>query len=204
VGSAIALLIAVCIAAALAGVLYERQRTLAEQAITDPLTGAFNRRHLDPCLTQAIERHRRTGEPASLLLFDIDHFKRVNDRRGHAAGDEALTRLTALVAARARKMDVLFRIGGDEFVLLLPGAARAGALAVAETLRALVADAALVDGRRLSISVGVSELLPEQSAFAWLDDADAALYRAKHAGRNRASLSGRRPFASIGRRAVHA
>jgi diguanylate cyclase len=201
---AVTVIIGVCIVAAVAGVLYERQRTLAELAITDPLTRAFNRRHLDLCLLHAIERRRRTGEPASLLLFDIDYFKRINDRWGHAAGDEALRQVAALAGGRARKMDVLFRIGGDEFVLLLPGATRAGALAVAETLRALVAASSVGGGRRLSISVGVSELTADQNAFSWLADADAALYRAKHAGRNRASVSGRAPLSAIGRRALHA
>ena len=188
----------------LVALVYTRQRVLVAQAITDPLTGAFNRRHLDGCLTQAIERRRRTGEPASVLLFDVDHFKRINDTYGHAGGDEALTHLVALVGARVRGMDVLFRIGGDEFVLLLPGARHVGAVAVGDTLRTLVAEESSPTGRRVSISIGVSELQATQNASQWLEDADAALYRAKQTGRNRVSLSGRVPLAPLGRRAAHA
>ncbi len=199
---AIALLASIGVATI--GLLYERQRALEAQAITDPLTGAYNRRHLEACLAHAIERRGRTGEPVSMLLFDLDHFKRVNDRRGHAAGDAALARVVAIVSERMRGMDVLFRIGGDEFVLLLPGARHVGAMAVADTLRSIVAAATASDGQRLSISIGVSELQSGQKAPDWIADADAALYRAKQAGRNRVSLSGRIQLAPLGRRAAHA
>lgn len=161
------------------------QRTLAIQAVTDPLTGAFNRRHLESCLEAAIARRSRTGEPASLLLFDVDHFKQVNDTRGHAAGDEVLKTLVATVARRARVLDVLFRIGGDEFVMLLPSTRYAGAFAVAEDIRALVAAIATLGGRGVSISVGVSDLQSDHSATSWMEDADAALFEAKQGGRNR-------------------
>jgi diguanylate cyclase (GGDEF)-like protein len=178
------------------GALWEQRRTLMEQAITDPLTGAFNRRHVDSCLTTAIERRRRTGEPASLLMLDVDHFKRINDAYGHPAGDEALKRLVALIAGRARTLDVLFRVGGEEFLILLPGTRYDGAIAVAEDLRLLVAHSALIEGHRMSISIGVSELLPQQSAASWIEDADVAVYRAKQSGRNRVRVSGRLPTTS--------
>jgi diguanylate cyclase len=170
--------------------LFVQHRMLMAQVMTDPLTGAFNRRHLDASLSIAIERRNRTGEPVSLLLFDVDHFKRINDALGHAAGDQALTRLVALVTGRARKLDALFRIGGEEFVLLLPGTKYAGAIVVAETLRLHVQDADLVSGRRISISIGVSELQKNQSVSSWIRTADMALYRAKQGGRNRVGLSG--------------
>jgi len=166
-------------------VLHSRVRTLEEQAITDPLTGAFNRRHMDACLATAIERRRRTGERASLLLFDVDRFKEINDAIGHVGGDRVLQAIVALVAGRARKLDVLFRIGGEEFALLLAGARFSDALRVAENLRTLVADAGLIDGRQVSISVGVSELSHGQSVRGWLEEVDEALYRAKRSGRNR-------------------
>lgn len=183
------------------GALWQQRRRLMELATTDPLTGAYNRRHLDACLTTAIERRNRTGEPASLLFLDVDHFKRINDLMGHAAGDEALKALVTLVSGRARKLDVLFRIGGEEFVLLLPGARYAGALLVAEHLRAMVAGAELLPGWRLSISVGVSELQRGQTVASWLDDADAGVYRAKQAGRNRVRMSGRMWLAPASRSA---
>jgi len=186
----ISLSLAACLLVVLLGALWLQRRTLLEQALTDPLTGAFNRRHMDWCLTTAMERRQRIGEPASLLLFDVDHFKHINDALGHAAGDRALKGLVELVSARARKLDVLFRIGGEEFLLLLPGAAHHGALAVAENLRRMVAAADLLDGWRLSISVGVSELQDGQSVSSWIEDADVALYRAKRDGRNRVRVSG--------------
>ncbi len=160
------------------------RRRLADQSITDPLTGAFNRRHLESCLSIAIERRNRTAEPAALVLFDVDHFKAVNDTLGHAAGDDVLKGLVRLVGGRMRTIDVLFRTGGEEFALLLAGARYADALLVAEDLRLLVEDCHLLGAARISISAGVSELQKGQSAYGWIADADQALYRAKRGGRN--------------------
>lgn len=161
------------------------QRTLMFQALTDPLTGAFNRRHMESCLAAAVTRRSRTGEPASLLLFDIDCFKQINDSAGHAAGDEVLKAVVAIVSKRARALDVLFRFGGDEFILLLPCTRYCGAFGVAEDIRELIANAPLLGGRGVSISVGVSDLQSEHSAASWIEDADAALLEAKQGGRNR-------------------
>lgn len=188
--------VALGVVAFVVGALWEQRRTLMEQAITDPLTGAFNRRHVDSCLATAIERRNRTGEPASLLMLDVDHFKRINDAYGHPAGDEALKRLVALIAGRARMLDVVFRVGGEEFLVLLPGTRHDGAIAVAEDLRLLVAHSALIEGHRMSISIGVSELQLGQSVASWLEDADVAVYRAKQCGRNRVRASGRLPVPS--------
>jgi GGDEF domain-containing protein len=94
-------------------------RRLVEQAITDPLTGTFNRRHMQTRLEEAIERGRRAGSQASLLIIDIDHFKAVNDRFGHEAGDHVLKELVSFLRERSRKADLLFRMGGEEFLLLL-------------------------------------------------------------------------------------
>jgi diguanylate cyclase (GGDEF)-like protein len=161
------------------------QRKLAEETITDPLTGAFNRRHLEACLTTAIDRRNRTSEGAALLMIDVDHFKAINDSLGHAAGDDVLKGLVGLIGGRIRSIDVLFRTGGEEFALLLTGARYRDALVVAEDLRRLVGDSTLLDSGRVSISVGVSELQRNQSAYAWSADADQALYRAKRDGRDR-------------------
>jgi diguanylate cyclase len=185
--------VAASVVAFIVGALWEQRRALMEQVLTDPLTGAFNRRHLDACLATAIERRHRTGEPASLLMIDVDHFKRINDTFGHAGGDEVLKRLVALISGRARKLDVLFRVGGEEFMILLPGTRHAGAVAAAEDLRLLVAHSTLIDGYRMSISIGVSELQMGQSIGSWVEDADVAVYRAKQGGRNRVRISGRMP-----------
>jgi diguanylate cyclase (GGDEF)-like protein len=171
--------------------LIDRVRGLERQVLTDPLTGAFNRRHLDACLRGAIERRKRFGEPACLALFDVDRFKDINDTLGHAGGDAVLKALVVFLNRRGRALDLLFRIGGEEFALLLPRTRLEAALAIAERLRELIAASRLVDGRALSISVGVSELRDDQSTLEWIADADRALYAAKRGGRNQvASLAG--------------
>jgi len=181
----------IILSAAIAGagiwiaVLLRRLRVLAGDVIRDPLTGAFNRRHLHATLAATVERRRRSGERASLLLLDVDCFKDINDTFGHTEGDRVLKELVALIGQRLRRIDALFRMGGEEFVLLLSGARLTDALSIAEEVRTLVQDACLGEGRRLSISIGVAELAREQSAQEWLAEADAALYRAKRGGRNR-------------------
>jgi diguanylate cyclase (GGDEF)-like protein len=168
--------------------LVARLRALERQVLTDPLTGAFNRRHLDGCLQQAIERRRRSGEDACLALFDIDRFKDINDLLGHAAGDAVLKALVVLIQQRARTPDLLFRTGGEEFALLLPRTSLEAALAVADRLRALVAASRLMFGHVMTVSVGVSELRDGHSPHDWIADADRALYAAKRSGRNQVVL----------------
>jgi diguanylate cyclase (GGDEF)-like protein len=171
--------------------LVDRLRTLERQAITDALTGAFNRRYFNECLHTAIERHTRFGEPACLVLLDIDRFKEINDSLGHLAGDAVLKGLVVLVRRGVRTLDLLFRTGGEEFALLLPGTTFQGALEVAEQLRTFVAAWRPIDGHTISISVGVSEVRRGQSPLEWIAESDRALYRAKRAGRNR--VAGRAP-----------
>ena len=167
------------------GIILDLQRKLLDQAITDPLTGAYNRRRLDTVLEQAIERNRRKPTPASLLLIDVDHFKRINDEFGHAVGDRVLKQLVALMAERTRKIDSLFRIGGEEFLLLLADTRETDATEAAEHLRIVIADSTLVPEMRLTVSIGVSELQAHDTVQTWIRRADEALYAAKHAGRNR-------------------
>ena len=169
------------------------QRRLMDQAILDPLTGVFNRRHMGRCLGDAIERQRRSTAPASLLLIDVDHFKRINDQLGHAKGDSVLKGIASLVEKRSRKLDLLFRIGGEEFMLLLPDTQEAAAALVAEQLRASIAESSLLDGRRVTVSVGVSELRRGETVDSWMKHADDALYAAKKAGRNRVSRAAEEP-----------
>jgi diguanylate cyclase len=168
--------------------LVDRLHTLERQAITDALTGAFNRRHFNECLRMAIERRTRFGEPACLLLFDLDRFKEINDGLGHLAGDAVLKGLVVLARRSIRTLDLLFRTGGEEFALLLPGTNARGALEAAEQLRAVVAAWQPIEGQSISISVGVSELRSGQSAPDWIGAADLALYEAKRGGRNRVAV----------------
>lgn len=158
---------------------------LIAQAIVDPLTGAYNRRHMEQCLSDAIERRARSGAPASVLLLDVDHFKQINDEVGHAAGDTVLQGLVTVITGRSRKLDGVFRAGGEEFILLLPETREKDAAHLAEKLRTAIADAPLLRGRPVSVSVGVSELRDGDTRDTWIRNADEALYRAKSAGRNR-------------------
>jgi diguanylate cyclase (GGDEF)-like protein/PAS domain S-box-containing protein len=161
----------------------ERSRQLWTQSVKDPLTGAFNRRYMVEQLRGAVDR--ANWVTASLLLIDIDHFKAVNDQAGHVGGDTVLVGIAALARRLSRDSDLLFRLGGDEFLLYLPGVARAGALNIAERLRAGVENSGLVPGGTVTVSIGVAELRKEDDADRWMQNADAALYEAKRAGRNR-------------------
>jgi diguanylate cyclase (GGDEF)-like protein/PAS domain S-box-containing protein len=161
----------------------DRSRRYWTAAISDALTGAFNRRYLVSHLQGAIDR----GESAraALLLFDIDHFKRINDEHGHDAGDHALKRVADLARHMSRDSDMLFRLGGDEFVLYLPDVSKAGATVIAQRLREAIALSSPQHGRALTVSIGVAERKADDTVESWLRAADAALYEAKQRGRNR-------------------
>lgn len=165
-------------------IIGQLQAELVDQALTDPLTGAFNRRQMDQSILEAIERNRRTGAPVSMLVIDIDHFKKVNDDFGHHVGDKVLKGLVTLITNRSRKLDRLFRMGGEEFVLLLPDTRAGAAMKQAEVLRKLVSEAKLVEQRAVTISIGVAEFWAEQTPEVWMKAADDALYQAKGQGRN--------------------
>jgi len=182
---AVSLAITVVALTIITDVIRALQRELTEQAVTDPLTGAFNRRQMAVSLGEAIERSHRTGAPAAVLLLDIDHFKLINDQLGHATGDRVLKDLVKLIGNRTRKLDKLFRMGGEEFLLLLPDTPAASAMIQAESLRLRVAESGILKDRALTISIGVSEYKPGQTREEWTKDADTALYRAKEGGRNR-------------------
>ena len=175
------------------GTLALRQRRLARRmrrlAATDALTAVPNRRALLDRGAVAFAEARRAASDLAVLAIDIDHFKRVNDGHGHAAGDAVLMRVALECQRGLRRNDAVGRIGGEEFVALLPGADRATAMQIAERLRAGVAGLPLDDlapGLRATISVGVAELRAVDADFGTLlARADAAMYRAKQAGRNR-------------------
>jgi len=167
------------------GIIASLQSKLQLQTVTDPLTGAFNRREMDRGLEQARERAARTGAPVSLLAIDLDFFKRINDELGHDAGDETLKSVVSLFKGRLRKLDQLYRAGGEEFLVLLDNCDRSGALIVAEALRVRVAGQPILPGRKVTVSVGVAELRGDESRCQWLKRADLCLYRAKQLGRDR-------------------
>jgi diguanylate cyclase (GGDEF)-like protein len=169
---------------------------LAEEAVRDPLTGLHNRRHLDRALASDLAARPRTG-PLSVLVVDVDHFKAVNDRFGHAAGDRVLTAVAGTLAGAVREGDTAARLGGEEFVLVLPGAGREQALERAEQVRRAVAAGRLVlDGASagVTVSVGVAVCPADgTTAAALLEAADRALYTAKAAGRDRVVAADRVP-----------
>ena len=164
----------------------------------DGLTGLLNRRALEDALAAQIQRSRRSGEPFCVLMLDADHFKAINDRFGHAVGDQALKHLSTLLRGHMREVDRVARFGGEEFLVLLPGLGLAAALPVAERLRAQVAAAPLAHGDALiplSVSIGMAEWGGAQDdPSRLLVRADVALYQAKHDGRDRVAAAGADPL----------
>lgn len=163
-----------------------RLRKLHREGSTDPLTGLVNRRGLDA----AIEKLMETGQSVAVVTVDIDHFKAVNDSCGHAIGDEVLKTIAALITAEARREDVVARMGGEEFVILLPETGLDPARRFAERLRSAIEQTRFDGAGNITISLGIA-CYPEHGANIQdlLVKADAALYRAKAAGRNRVHLA---------------
>ncbi|NNM01403.1 MAG: GGDEF domain-containing protein [Gammaproteobacteria bacterium] len=165
-------------------VIMVQQQALEALAATDPLTGLANRLLLDDALTMAVARSRRTESPMSLVMLDIDRFKDINDTHGHDAGDAVLRDLAELLRKRQRQTDRVFRIGGEEFLLLLENTGAEDARGVAEELRASVAGHSFGAGLRITASFGVAELQADDDASAWMKRVDDMQYQAKTAGRN--------------------
>ncbi len=158
-----------------------------EIAMRDVLTGTYNRRHLMDVLRREISRAQRLGAPLAVCLLDIDHFKRINDSWGHAAGDAVLRHFATVAATGLRAVDVFGRFGGEEFLLILPDTDARGAAAVAERIRAAGEQDAfpgIPAGHQLTVTIGVAGRNREETGDALLARADLALYRGKDAGRN--------------------
>jgi diguanylate cyclase (GGDEF)-like protein/PAS domain S-box-containing protein len=164
---------------------------LIRLATTDALTEARNRRHLEQVAETEMAAARRYGQPLSLLMCDIDHFKSVNDRHGHPAGDRVLVELAQRVRPHLRAPDVLARWGGDEFIIMLPHSTLADALQLAERLRELAASEPFPQVGTVTTSIGVADLQADESLDEWLERADQPLSEAKSGGRNtvRAALA---------------
>lgn len=164
----------------------ETQRTQLEAvAARDPLTGAHNRRNMADELKAAMAASERDAAPVGLLIFDLDHFKSINDSFGHEAGDRVLVEVSELVRRCTRKQDRFFRMGGEEFGLLLPGAEPAALRRIAEKLRTTVEQEVRRGDRRVTMSLGAASYCAGESADSWQRRADLAMYRAKRDGRNR-------------------
>ena len=167
----------------------EQSRRLKDMAITDPLTGAYNRRYLELQAKKALEIWHRYQRPASLLLIDIDYFKRVNDKYGHAVGDTAIKGLVDTISQRIRSVDTLCRFGGEEFVLLLSETGTDDAEKVANKLRAAVTGEAILPEGSMTISVGIADVTVADDLDHWLNLADTAMYLAKKNGRDRVEVA---------------
>jgi len=165
---------------------------LCELSSRDALTGLANRRHFEMALAREMDRVARAGEPALLLMLDIDHFKRVNDSHGHAAGDLVLKAVSDALLECVRPMDTVARIGGEEFAIVLPNCPPAFGPTVAERVRTRVERRPVAIGPSQKISVTVSlggAFAPQwvrSTVPLWLERADLQLYNAKTGGRNRA------------------
>ena len=171
--------------------LAARNELLAKLALTDPLTGLPNRRAFEESLAREVALAIRHVRPLSLLLLDLDHFKRVNDTLGHPTGDEVLSSLGLLLARQGRRGDVVARIGGEEFAVVLPETGKEQAVAAAERIRIAVSSSPLGTRTKVpvTVSIGVASLPhPCGDLEALVSAADAALYAAKSAGRDRVGV----------------
>jgi two-component system cell cycle response regulator len=177
--------------------LSEANDRIQLMSVTDSMLNIFNRRYLNEQIVREVERARRYDQPLSAVMTDLDRFKRINDERGHAAGDEVLVRFAELAKSAIRKCDWMARFGGEEFVIVLPGTTLAGAVATAEKIRALCcAEPFSTSNGQLMVtaSFGVAQLHapdmpPDGAAATLLREADGALYTSKHEGRNRVTCA---------------
>jgi len=170
--------------------LEEALATNRQLAHSDALTQLPNRRYFESLFGRRVEESQRYERPLALAVLDIDHFKSVNDRHGHAVGDKIIAGLGRSLAEEKRTVDVAARWGGEEFVIMCPETAIEGAEVVAERLRAAVEAALYVDGVPITISIGLAAARPDEEPMALFERADAALYAAKHGGRNRVVVAG--------------
>ncbi len=167
---------------------------LCELSLKDPLTGLANRRQFHQVLSREIDVVARSGEPALLLMMDIDHFKKVNDTYGHPAGDQVLQAISKCLSGCVRPMDTVARYGGEEFAVILPSCLASYGHAVAERIREAVCALSITISPSVTIKVTVSvggAYAPEwvrSTSSLWIDRADALLYRAKAEGRNRVCI----------------
>ncbi len=172
------------------------QRSLREQTIRDPLTGLFNRRYMEEAMTLEIARAARSGAPLSIVMCDVDHFKRFNDDHGHDAGDAVLQAVAAVMKSRFRDGDVVCRFGGEEFTIIAPGTSSEALMTRVEAVRLAIAELNIKqNGRTLgatSMSFGIAtwDDTMARDGSTLIQAADAALYEAKREGRNRATIFG--------------
>jgi diguanylate cyclase (GGDEF)-like protein len=172
---------------------FDLEAALEASSNTDALTGLSNRRHFMPALEQEVRRQLRYGQSVSVMMLDIDHFKQVNDTHGHPTGDRAISALGEICREMSRDTDLVARLGGEEFAILLPDTNPSGAAQLAERIRSAVEGKQLMSLQgvpfQLTVSIGVAGLSADDGSKNLFDVADNALYRAKRAGRNQVVLA---------------
>jgi diguanylate cyclase (GGDEF)-like protein len=172
--------------------LRESNQQLSLMSRTDGLTGLFNRAHWELCLKQEFDALSVSSQPSSLVIFDIDHFKRVNDNYGHSAGDDVIRRTAAMLRKTARQSDLCGRYGGEEFTVILPETNGEEAKTVAQRIRASLESEKFRPipnkNAKITISIGVTQYFPKEELSAFIRRADKAMYLSKKNGRNRVSV----------------
>jgi diguanylate cyclase (GGDEF)-like protein len=166
----------------------EHQRLVEELeklSITDPLTSIYNRRKFNELLTMEIERSKRYQNSLSIIMCDIDHFKKINDTFGHDVGDKAIKKFSKQIRENIREIDMLARWGGEEFMILMPNVSVENAHSVAEKLRMIIEKTEVETAGSFTASFGVTDLMLDDTSETFIKRADQALYKAKHSGRNR-------------------
>lgn len=166
-------------------VISAQQHELHDLAMTDSLTGLANRVQLHDSLEQAVQHHERRQVPMSLIALDLDHFKFINDSLGHDAGDDVLRGVGTLLQKRIRRSDKVFRLGGEEFLILLYDTNADQSWLVAEELRVTIESMTLLPDKSVTTSLGIATLQPKEHWRDWMKRSDDNLYRAKKEGRNR-------------------
>jgi diguanylate cyclase (GGDEF)-like protein len=165
-------------------IIADQQKLLEKQAVTDPLTGLFNRMLLGDTLDQAIQQNDRAGVQMTLVALDLDHFKSVNDQLGHAGGDKVLRGVGDFLRQRMRRADKVFRIGGEEFLILLFDTGAEEGRRVADEICSGFSSLPLLPDRPVTVSIGVATLRKGEDGEEWMKRCDQKLYQAKSEGRN--------------------
>ncbi len=169
----------------------ERTQDLRLLNITDHLTGVYNRRHFEALMERLLVEADAQRSPLSLIMFDVDHFKRINDLKGHQCGDNVLKSLCVRLRSAIRKTDLLCRTGGEEFALICPGSDLNDTKLLAEKLRSLVSALPFEEAGQVTCSFGVATWSPSESFDALVRRADSAMYSAKSNGRDQVQLADR-------------
>jgi len=168
--------------------IHKLNQDLIYESIRDPMTGALNRRQLSTYLDTSLANKKRNNINSAILLFDIDHFKYINDTFGHDVGDVVIKKLVDIIKKHSRELDILFRIGGEEFILLIQNIDITTTQEVAESLRKKIAKECITNNHPVTVSVGVCTSHSILSSDTWIKYADTALYRAKNSGRNQVQV----------------